>query len=137
MSLIQGDGTVHLHTRTVRYGKLENGTLVVVRPSLIRRSKHHFLTLTDVNVDVVLGKNGSLFCDRSVGCKHPSVAHKPVFRMQHHHPNSHPPWLTRVILVHAFVGNNGYVWVSRSLAGSEAVEERYVWFRHRACNTGL
>lgn len=54
--LTQSDGTVHLHTRTVRYGKLENGLLVYVRPSLVRRSKHHFLTLPGTEVDMVLGE---------------------------------------------------------------------------------
>jgi len=54
-SVLQSDGTVHLHTRTVRYGKLENGLLVYVRPSLVRRSKHHFITLPRQGVDVILG----------------------------------------------------------------------------------
>ena len=40
---------------TTRTGKLENGLLVYVRPSLIRRSKHHFLTLPNTGVDVILG----------------------------------------------------------------------------------
>ena len=47
---------MHLHTRTVRYGKLENGLMVYVRPSLIRRSKHHFMSLPGLDLDLVLGK---------------------------------------------------------------------------------
>lgn len=49
---------MYLHTRTVRYGKLENGLLVYVRPSLVRRSKHHFITLPGTGVDIVLGEEG-------------------------------------------------------------------------------
>ena len=42
---VQKEGTLVLHTRSLRYGKLENGTLVTVPPSLVGRRKNHFVTL--------------------------------------------------------------------------------------------
>jgi exosome complex component RRP4 len=42
---VQRDGTLILHTRSLRYGKLENGVLVTVPPHLVGRRKNHFVTL--------------------------------------------------------------------------------------------
>ncbi len=42
---VQRDGTLILHTRSLRYGKLENGALVTVPPHLVGRRKNHFVTL--------------------------------------------------------------------------------------------
>ncbi len=42
---VQKDGTLILHTRSLRYGKLENGVLVTVPPHLVGRRKNHFVTL--------------------------------------------------------------------------------------------
>jgi len=81
---IQKDGTLILHTRSLRYGKLENGTLVTVPPSLVGRRKNHFVTLagfrgksnTDSSmdieeegggdIDVYLGLNGGIWIQRTV-----------------------------------------------------------------------
>eukprot|EP00192_Tetraselmis_astigmatica_P020732 CAMPEP_0117649254 /NCGR_PEP_ID=MMETSP0804-20121206/868_1 /TAXON_ID=1074897 /ORGANISM="Tetraselmis astigmatica, Strain CCMP880" /LENGTH=298 /DNA_ID=CAMNT_0005454967 /DNA_START=115 /DNA_END=1012 /DNA_ORIENTATION=+ len=41
----QVDGSVALHTRSAKYGRLSGGTLVKVSPNLIKRQKHHFLAL--------------------------------------------------------------------------------------------
>jgi exosome complex component RRP4 len=51
------DGSFGIHTRSLKYGKLGNGTLVIVPPALIRRSKSHFYTLA-CKVHVILGVNG-------------------------------------------------------------------------------
>lgn len=83
------DGTLVLHTRSLRYGKLDNGCLVVVPARLIVRRKQHFITLPvssitsnnnnnddDVkhivvgnedtpNVDMILGTNGFIWIQRS------------------------------------------------------------------------
>ena len=60
-------GTVQLHTRSLRYGKLENGCLVQVPPALILKMKQHFSTLPeDIGVDVLLGKNGFIWIQRSI-----------------------------------------------------------------------
>ncbi|KAI9218040.1 hypothetical protein BC828DRAFT_389683 [Blastocladiella britannica] len=54
---ITADGLIQLQTRSTKYGKLRNGSLVVVPPSLIMRCKSHFQSLP-CGVDVVLGLNG-------------------------------------------------------------------------------
>jgi len=51
------DGGISLQTRSLKYGKLENGRLIVVPSSLVKRLKHHFCSLS-CGVDVVLGVNG-------------------------------------------------------------------------------
>ncbi|PIA19517.1 hypothetical protein COEREDRAFT_78859, partial [Coemansia reversa NRRL 1564] len=39
------DGALSLHTRSLQYGKLRNGTFVSVFPQLVPRSRSHFHTL--------------------------------------------------------------------------------------------
>ena len=58
------DGAASLQTRNFKYGKLRNGSLVIVPSSLIRRSKSHFISLA-CGVDVILGLNGYIWV-----CKH-------------------------------------------------------------------
>lgn len=63
------DGSVGLHTRSLRYGKLRNGALAVVPPVLIRRHKSHFLSLMQLpekGVDLVLGLNGWIWVSKHV-----------------------------------------------------------------------
>ena len=59
------DGSIHLHTRTVRYGKLENGVYIQVSSFLIRRSKQHYLRLP-IGLDVILGCNGGIWISRTL-----------------------------------------------------------------------
>uniref|UniRef100_UPI00358EEE5E exosome complex component RRP4 n=1 Tax=Myxine glutinosa TaxID=7769 RepID=UPI00358EEE5E len=54
---IFSDGALSLHTRSLRYGKLGQGVLVKVSPSLIRRSKTHFHHLAS-GASIILGNNG-------------------------------------------------------------------------------
>ncbi|TIA93373.1 hypothetical protein E3P99_00118 [Wallemia hederae] len=54
------DGSVSLHTRSLKYGKLRNGTLSTVQPNLMRRLKSHFCSLP-VNVDLIIGMNGRIW----------------------------------------------------------------------------
>lgn len=65
---VMHDGTASLHTRSLRYGKLENGCLVCVPPSLIPRMKQHFatLTLSNATIDVLLGNNGNIWIQRTI-----------------------------------------------------------------------
>lgn len=64
----QTDGTIHLHTRTTRYGKLEKGLLVTVRPSLIRRAKQHLINLPPpASCDMVVGNKGYIWLSRPLG----------------------------------------------------------------------
>lgn len=62
---VQHDGSLSLHARSIKYGKLENGMLAVVPPYLIRRLKHHFVTLP-CGVDLVIGVNGHIWMTREL-----------------------------------------------------------------------
>lgn len=52
------DGSLNLHTRSLKYGKLHKGQLVRVAPYLIKRLKQHFHQLKQLEVDLILGCNG-------------------------------------------------------------------------------
>lgn len=54
------DGTVALHARSLRYGKLTHGTFVTVQPELVKRAKKHFHRLPS-GVHAILGNNGFIF----------------------------------------------------------------------------
>ncbi|CAN8070530.1 unnamed protein product [Agarophyton chilense] len=54
------DGTVALHTRSLRYGKLSGGQLVTVQSELVKRAKKHFHELP-CGVHTILGNNGYVF----------------------------------------------------------------------------
>lgn len=55
------DGSVALHTRSLRYGKLRSGMLVAVPPVLMRRLKSHFVALPGGVVDLIAGLNGLIW----------------------------------------------------------------------------
>lgn len=57
---IFSDGSLSLHTRSFKYGKLGQGFLVKVSPSLIRRSKTHFHKL-QIGINLILGTNGFIW----------------------------------------------------------------------------
>ncbi|KAG6907891.1 hypothetical protein DXG01_006998 [Tephrocybe rancida] len=59
------DGAMSLHTRSLKYGKLRNGQLVVVPPILVRRLKSHFIALP-CGVDLILGLNGYIWVSKHV-----------------------------------------------------------------------
>ena len=54
------DGAVSLHTRSLKYGKLENGQLVVVPCYVVKRLPQHFFKLS-CGVHVLLGLNGYIW----------------------------------------------------------------------------
>ncbi|KAF2898522.1 hypothetical protein ILUMI_07654 [Ignelater luminosus] len=54
------DGSLSLHTRSLKYGKLSQGVLLKVFPSLIKRSKTHFHNLP-VGASIILGNNGFIW----------------------------------------------------------------------------
>lgn len=55
------DGSVALHTRSTKYGKLKGGQLISVPSSLIPRQKQHFSPIGDTGVNVILGVNGLIW----------------------------------------------------------------------------
>jgi exosome complex component RRP4 len=60
------DGSLVLHTRSYRYTKLENGTLIRVPPALIPRRKNHYTTLIYNTLDVLWGTNGNVWIQRKM-----------------------------------------------------------------------
>ncbi|CAP25927.2 Protein CBR-EXOS-2 [Caenorhabditis briggsae] len=57
---VQHDGTLMLHTRNNKYGKLQQGILIKVPPHLIKKSKKHFHTLP-YGMAVIIGCNGNVW----------------------------------------------------------------------------
>ncbi|GLC45058.1 hypothetical protein PLESTB_001464100 [Pleodorina starrii] len=55
---VHADGSVALHTRSAKYGKLTHGQLVEVPPNLIKRQKQHFHTLEALGIELIIGCNG-------------------------------------------------------------------------------
>lgn len=60
MQNLQKEGAISIQTRTARFGKLSNGTLIKCTPQSISSLKTHFLKLS-CGVDVILGMNGWLW----------------------------------------------------------------------------
>ncbi|XP_037083172.1 exosome complex component RRP4-like [Pollicipes pollicipes] len=54
------DGSLSLHTRSLKYGKLSQGVMVKVPPSLVMRRKNHFHDLP-CGATVILGNNGYIW----------------------------------------------------------------------------
>ncbi|KRX10357.1 Nucleic acid-binding, OB-fold [Pseudocohnilembus persalinus] len=54
------DKSINLHTRSLKYGRLENGMLVQVHNKLIKRQKHHFIQL-DCGVNMIFSHNGMIW----------------------------------------------------------------------------
>lgn len=62
---IGADGQVSLHTRSLKYGKLENGQLVTVPASLVKRLPQHYITF-HFGVEMILGRNGMIWITRAL-----------------------------------------------------------------------
>ena len=63
---IFSEGSASLHTRSLKFGKLRNGTFVAVPPRLVLRSKSQLISLVAMShtVDVILGVNGYLWVSK-------------------------------------------------------------------------
>lgn len=59
------DGSLSLHTRSLKYGKLGQGMLIQVSPSLIERRKTHFHNLP-FGAHVIIGCNGAIWISQPV-----------------------------------------------------------------------
>jgi len=59
------DGALGLHTRSLKYGKLGQGVLIRVSPSLIERRKSHFHNLP-IGAHLILGNNGFIWISQTV-----------------------------------------------------------------------
>mmetsp|Transcript_13443 Transcript_13443/g.29084 ORF Transcript_13443/g.29084 Transcript_13443/m.29084 type:complete len:326 (-) Transcript_13443:186-1163(-) len=54
------DGSMSVHTRSLKYGKLQGGMLVQVVPSLMKRLKQHFFRFA-FGVSAIFGMNGNVW----------------------------------------------------------------------------
>lgn len=61
---VGSEGSVSLHTRSLKYGKLENGQLLQVPSGLIKRMAQHYVSFP-FGVDIILGANGYIWITRS------------------------------------------------------------------------
>ena len=58
-------GGVLLHTRSARYGKLENGVASAVPAGLVPRRKTHYTTVCGDSFQILLGCNGMIWMQRN------------------------------------------------------------------------
>jgi exosome complex component RRP4 len=58
---VHQDGSISLHTRNTKYGKLNYGILLKVSPKNIQRSKNHLMHLEPCDLDIVIGLNGYIW----------------------------------------------------------------------------
>ena len=58
------DGSLSLHTRVLKYGKLSQGIMLKVSPALIKRKKTHFHNLEN-GASLILGTNGYVWIGAS------------------------------------------------------------------------
>ena len=65
-AVVRAGSSVALHTRSLKYGKLQNGQLVTVPPALVKRLKQHFVALS-CGVEIIIGTNGLLWITRAGG----------------------------------------------------------------------
>lgn len=65
VQMISSDGLLHLHTRSLKYGHLENGQLIEVGAQLIKRLPQHHISLP-CGMDMVLGRNGKIWIARTM-----------------------------------------------------------------------
>lgn len=68
---IFSDGSLSLHTRNLKYGRLGQGVLLKVSPSLVERRKIHFHNLP-FGLHLILGNNGYIWISESVSEGHES-----------------------------------------------------------------
>ncbi|GAB6026232.1 Exosome complex component RRP4 [Chamberlinius hualienensis] len=57
---VHSDGSLSLHTRSLKYDKLTQGVLIRVNSSLIKQQKTHFHSFSNA-VAVILGNNGQIW----------------------------------------------------------------------------
>ena len=79
-SLSNKDGaSMQLHTRSTRYGKLENGCWIQVPPGRIPRRKHHYVNnFLQGKFDILLGCNGWIWMQRATQKSSPTNAPSTV-----------------------------------------------------------
>jgi len=72
--ILSTSNSLMLHTRSVRYGKLENGVVVSVPAKLIPRRKTHYTTICDNKFQILLGCNGMIWMQRNISSSEDSAS---------------------------------------------------------------
>lgn len=58
---VHQDGQVLLHTRSSRYGLLENGQIIQVSSCLVKRQRQHVASFQEYGIEIILGCNGLIW----------------------------------------------------------------------------
>jgi exosome complex RNA-binding protein Rrp4 len=66
ISAVNNDGTINLHIRSTKFGKLHDGVLVEIEPSLIHAHAKHMVE-TSHGVKVILAVNGRIWIQGTEG----------------------------------------------------------------------
>ncbi|EKE41442.1 hypothetical protein ENUP19_0241G0005 [Entamoeba nuttalli] len=77
---MNGQSCIQLHTRNERYGKLNEGILIQVHPSLIKRCKSH-ITLFKNGIKFICGMNGYIFISLNNESDYSNVGFERVARV--------------------------------------------------------
>ena len=115
---IYNDGSLSLHTRSLKYGKLGQGVMVQVSPSLVKRRKTHFHQLP-VGASLILGNNGFVWIYQSgVGDEEGGGGFAADLEVVQHQEREVMARLRNVIL--ALANNGTMLWDTSIMYGYEA-----------------
>lgn len=57
---VNQDKSVNLHTRSIKYGRIQNGLLIQVHNNLIKKQRYHFIKFT-CGISIIFAHNGCLW----------------------------------------------------------------------------
>ena len=115
---IYNDGSLSLHTRSLKYGKLGQGILLKVSPSLVKRRKTHFHTLP-FGASIILGNNGFIWIYQTgVGEEEGGGGFSVDLSVVHHGEREVMARLRNV--VSALANNGAMLWDTSIIYGYEA-----------------
>jgi len=114
---IFNDGSLSLHTRSLKYGKLGQGCLVHVSPSLVKRRKTHFHQLP-FGASVILGNNGFVWISQTLGEDEKSGGFTQNLEVVPTGEREVMARLRNVVL--ALAGNGTMLWDTSMIYGYEA-----------------
>jgi len=115
---IYNDGSLSLHTRSLKYGKLGQGILLRVSPSMIKRRKTHFHQLP-IGASIILGNNGFVWIYlASDGDMDSGGGFAPDLAVVQHQEREAMARLRNVIL--ALAANGTMLWDTSIIYGFEA-----------------
>merc|ERR1712112_585891 len=114
---IFNDGSLSLHTRSLKYGKLGQGVLLKVSPSLVKRRKTHFHTLP-FGASIILGNNGFIWIYQTGGGDDDGGGFTSDLSIVQHGEREVMARLRNVVL--ALANNGTMLWDTSIIYGYEA-----------------